>query len=227
MIQRVNQFIPFGAPESPVRRLDARDFSVILEALTTKAPADDGLAEVLQGSFRLKLLEALSRLAPPSQPLVPPAVAPPPSATSSPVPPAPAAQLDAEANSPTLAAPRTEDAVLKEVAQRTGIDPRFLQALRRAENGGPGREFGVVSVPAPTYEDQARVAAETVRRNVERFEQTGGQAVDPISGRYTEEFIRFFSNRYAPIGATNDPNGLNRYHARNLIRLYAQLALKA
>jgi hypothetical protein len=38
------------------------------------------------------------------------------------------------------------------------------------------------------------------------------------------EFIRFFSNRYAPVGAANDPNGLSQHHARNLIRLYAQAA---
>ena len=32
------------------------------------------------------------------------------------------------------------------------------------------------------------------------------------------------SNRYAPVGAANDPNGLSQHHARNLIRLYAQAA---
>ena len=38
------------------------------------------------------------------------------------------------------------------------------------------------------------------------------------------QFIRFFSNRYAPVGAANDPNGLSQHHARNLIRLCAQAA---
>jgi hypothetical protein len=100
----------------------------------------------------------------------------------------------------------------------------LLRALRRAENGGPGREFGVLSVPAPTYGAQARVAAESIRRSAERFERTGRSAVDPTTGRYTTGFIEFFSRRYAPVGAANDPTGLNRYHARNLIRLYAQNA---
>jgi hypothetical protein len=107
---------------------------------------------------------------------------------------------------------------------RAAVDPRFLGALRRAENGGPGREFGVLSVSAPTYEDQVRLAAASIRRNVERFEASGRVAVDPATGRYSEEFIRFFSNRYAPVGAANDPTGLNQHHARNLIRLYAQAA---
>jgi hypothetical protein len=104
------------------------------------------------------------------------------------------------------------------------VDPRFLGALRRAENGGPGREFGVLSVSAPTYEDQVRLAAASIPRNVERFEASGRVAIDPATGRYSEEFIRFFSNRYAPVGAANDPAGLNQYHARNLVRLYAQAA---
>jgi hypothetical protein len=68
------------------------------------------------------------------------------------------------------------------------------------------------------------VAADSVRRNVERFERTGRVAVDPVTGQYTEAFIRFFSGRWAPVGAGNDPTGLNRHHAANLIRLYARVA---
>ena len=83
-----------------------------------------------------------------------------------------------------------EAEVIRRVAERSGVDREFLTALRQIENGGPGREFGVLSVPAPTLDDQARIAAETVRRNVERFELRGGTAVDPASGRYTEEFVR-------------------------------------
>jgi hypothetical protein len=46
--------------------------------------------------------------------------------------------------------------------------------------------------------------------------------VDPVTGRYTDEFMRFFSGRYAPVGAANDPGGLNRHHAGNLLRLDAR-----
>ena len=232
MIQGVSEFVPFGAPESQVRRIDGKGFSAILDSLAARGPVDAGLAEVLHGSLRVKLLEALSQAgrasqlsAPPPAPPSPPAraapAAPPPGAAPAPL---PSAKPDAATDAPT---PKSEETLIREVAQREGIDARFLQALRRAENGGPGREFGVLSVPAPTYGDQARVAAETVRRNAERFERSGGQVVDPESGRYTEEFIRFFSSRYAPVGATNDPAGLNRYHARNLVRAYAQLTPKA
>jgi hypothetical protein len=124
-------------------------------------------------------------------------------------------------------APPDEARAIREAARRAGIDPAFLWALRRVENGGPGREFGVLSVRAPTYDDQVRVAAESVRRSVERFARAGGRAVDPESGRYTEAFVRFFSHRYAPVGAANDPAGLNRHHAPNLLRLYGPLDTRA
>lgn len=127
-----------------------------------------------------------------------------------------------QAAAPAVSA--AEKVLIRDAASWAAVDPRFLGALRRAENGGPGQEFGVLSVSAPTYEDQVRLAAASIRRNVERFEATGRAAIDPATGRYSEEFIRFFSNRYAPVGAANDPNGLNQHHARNLIRLYAQAA---
>jgi hypothetical protein len=246
--------------------VDAR--RALLQALSSAPPASDDLTDLLQRSFRVTLLDALSRLpagspgAATSPAAVPrgdqrPEIAGPegasvasPSmaATSTPSRPAdgstpsPAATAPeaarparfAPAGEPGLApAPRAAPAplvpgdeapLIQEAASRAGIDARFLLALRRTENGGPGREFGVLSVPAPTYDDQARVAAETVRRNIERFERTGRSAVDPASGRYTEDFIRFFSGRYAPIGAANDPAGLNRHHAGNLLKLYDRQA---
>jgi hypothetical protein len=122
----------------------------------------------------------------------------------------------------TAAFPDREAAVIAKEADRTSIDPALLVALRQAENGRPGREFGVLSVAADGLESQARVAATTVRNTVARFEQGGGVTLDPTTRRYTEDFLRFFSARYAPVGAPNDPSGLNRRHAANLIALYRQ-----
>jgi hypothetical protein len=104
--------------------------------------------------------------------------------------------------------------------KRAGVDPSLLTALRRTENGGRGKEFGVLSIPAPDLDSQARIAANTVRNNITRFERSGGIAIDPTNGRYTEDFLRFLSSRYAPVGAQNDPTGLNRVHAANLIAHY-------
>jgi len=36
------------------------------------------------------------------------------------------------------------------------------------------------------------------------------------------DFIEFLGNRYAPIGADNDPNGLNRFWVRNVKWYYEQ-----
>ncbi|HSW50654.1 MAG TPA: hypothetical protein VLH09_10790 [Bryobacteraceae bacterium] len=120
----------------------------------------------------------------------------------------------------TSSLPSREAAAIVREASRARIDPALLAALRRTENGRPGREFGVLSVPAEGLDAQTRVAANTVRNTIARFEQAGGVALDPTTGRYTEAFLRFLSSRYAPCGAANDPAGLNRHHAVNLIALY-------
>ena len=134
----------------------------------------------------------------------------------------PGAVTEPGASAPSV--PTRERALIAQEAARTGVDPDLLAAIRRAESGGPGREFGVLSVPAPTLEGQARVAANTVRNTLVRYAQHGGQAVDPETGRYTEGFIRYLSARYAPVGAANDPLGLNRNHAANLIALYRRVS---
>ena len=224
MIPSVN-----GFTGGPAQRLDQEAAARVLATLSAKATDDEQLAALLEGAFHVALLDALSQMPEkrgPSQT---------PLATKAPILPAqpPADPLDARALQnrtgaaappPMAPGPTTEKELIRDAASRAAVDPRFLGALRRAENGGPGREFGVLSVSAPTYEDQVRVAAASIRRNVERFEATGRAAIDPATGRYTEDFIRFFSNRYAPVGAANDPSGLNQHHARNLIRIYGQAA---
>jgi len=192
--------------------------ALLLDVLRAHPPGEptEELGALFGASLRLAALDALGR-----QALVPTPAPPPPA------PPAPAATGPAlaESSRPLAVAsrpmPSSEEAIIKETAHRAGIDADFLRAIRRVENGRAGREFGVLSVSAPTYRDQASVAAETVRRNVGRYEQrTGRHAIDPSTGRYTAGFIQFFSGRYAPVGAANDPTGLNRYHARNLLRAY-------
>lgn len=225
MIPSVNGLA--GTPEPA--GLDRETAARVLAALSDRSTSEDRLAALLQQSFRVALLDALSQI--PERPGPSPAAP----APSMPSPPARAqgdpadvravrSQPRAGEEAPIPALPTTEKLLINDAASRAAVDPRFLGALRRAENGGPGREFGVLSVPAPTYEDQVRLAAVSIRRSVQRFEATGRAAIDPASGRYTDEFIHFFSKRYAPVGAANDPAGLNRHHARNLIRLYAQVA---
>jgi hypothetical protein len=226
MIPSVNGFTGAVTPVDPAERLDREAAARVLATLSAKGTADDQLAALLERSFHAALLDALSQMPEkPGQTAVtsPPKVSTVPAQVSSGRVDGPAPQNQQGAQA-AASVPAAEQVLIRDAASRAAVDPRFLGSLRRAENGGPGREFGVLSVPAPTYEDQVRLAAASIRRNVERFEATGRVAVDPATGRYSEEFIRFFSNRYAPVGVANDPTGLNQHHARNLIRLYAQAA---
>lgn len=173
-----------------------------------------GLTSLSQASFRWMVAEALAQRAAEGPGQGPPEPADPAGREESvaAAPPAPEAGL-----------PPREATVIAREAQRTGIDPNLLAALRRAENGRAGREFGVLSVPAPGLDQQARVAANTIRNMAVRFERQGGTVLDPATGRYSESFLRFFSARYAPRGAANDPTDLNRFHAANLIALYRRV----
>lgn len=103
------------------------------------------------------------------------------------------------------------------------IDARFLGAIRKAENGGPGREFGILSVPAPDLDSQARVAAQTVKNNLTRFENQTGLSPFDSTGRYSDAFVEFLGARYAPVGAGNDPLGLNTYWVGNVESYYRSI----
>ncbi len=192
------------------------------ETLAAASPQPDGtggLASLSEASFREVVLEAL--LARNASPRGGGAALP--GAGETPLASSQTAQPSAESASgrqPTGVLQEGEREVILREAQRTGVDPSLLVALRRVENGGPGREFGVLAVPARGLEAQAHVAANTVQRTMAPFERQGKGAVDPTTGRYTEGFLRFLSARYAPVGAANDPMGLNRFHGDNLVALY-------
>ncbi len=116
--------------------------------------------------------------------------------------------------------PPWEQEIIVETATRKGVDPRALAAVRLQENGGPGREFGVLSVPAPTYQAQADVAANSLVNAERRYRDATGLSPKDGAGTYTPEFWRFFAARWAPINAENDPHGLNRYWLDNVIAFY-------
>jgi hypothetical protein len=119
------------------------------------------------------------------------------------------------------ALPEWEQSTIIELAATYDVDPLMLAAIRIAENGGPGREFGVLSLPAPTYYDQARVAAQSIRANYGRFTTATGQAPTDGSGRVTRAFVDFMAARWAPLGAGNDPTGLNANWPRNVWNVVA------
>lgn len=84
---------------------------------------------------------------------------------------------------------------------------KLLRAIRRAEAGGPGREFGIMNAKANTLRKQAGWCAATFQKNWDRWSATD-RAVP---------FLVFFAGRYAPEGVANDPDQLNQFWLGNVI----------
>tara|TARA_Y100000310_G_scaffold282466_1_gene303730 strand:+ start:108 stop:626 length:519 start_codon:yes stop_codon:yes gene_type:complete len=90
----------------------------------------------------------------------------------------------------------------------------IVAAIRFAENGGPGREYGVLHPRVkPTYRSQAGWCAATVQKNWDRYIKAGLNPTDIVG------YIAFLGKKYCPVGAKNDPHGLNRHWIRNVTRL--------
>src|SRR5882672_3634835 len=100
--------------------------------------------------------------------------------------------------------PDSEVSQIIGVALSVGVDARLLAAIRKAENGGPGREFGILSVAAPTYQQQAQIAANTIRNTMTRYQDATGASPTQSSGRLSPAFIAYLGAKYAPVGAGND-----------------------
>jgi len=89
----------------------------------------------------------------------------------------------------------------------------YVSAIRYAENGGKGREYGILHKRVkPTYRSQAGWCAATVQKNYDRWVKAGSKG----------EFVVFLGKRYCPVGAKNDPNGLNKHWIKNVRKLYAK-----
>lgn len=103
-----------------------------------------------------------------------------------------------------------ESNAIEMVAKEYGLDEtkkKLLYAVRHVENGAQGKEFGVLVPeamrfakdpdPMKSFIIQAKWAAGTIR--------------DRFNGD-----LKQFSKRWAPIGASNDPNNLNANWLKNV-----------
>ena len=86
---------------------------------------------------------------------------------------------------------------------------RLLRAIRRAENGRLGREFGVMDSRAHDLDSQAGFCAATVYKVWLRWD-AGVQGVGV-------PYLVALRDQYAPIGAENDPTGLNENWLGNVV----------
>ena len=89
----------------------------------------------------------------------------------------------------------------------------YVAAIRYAENGGKGREYGILHKRVkPTYRSQAGWCAATVQKSYDRWVKAGSKG----------EFVVFLGNRYCPVGADNDPDGLNKHWIGNVRKFHAR-----
>ena len=109
----------------------------------------------------------------------------------------------------------------------------IVAAIRYAENGGPGKEYGVLHPDVkPTYRSQAGWCAATVQKNWDRY-LAGGECNNgdctikhkPGDSRDAlvhgmQSYIYYLGHVYAPVGAENDPNGLNEDWPVNVLGHY-------
>ena len=83
----------------------------------------------------------------------------------------------------------------------------IVAAIRYAENGGAGREYGILHPRVkPTYRSQAGWCAATVQKNYDRWVKAGSKG----------EYIAYLGAVYCPIGVDNDPTGLNKHWIKNV-----------
>ena len=84
----------------------------------------------------------------------------------------------------------------------------IVAAIRHAENGRAGREYGVLHPKAlgKSYRTQAGWAAATVQKQFDRWVKAGKKGT----------FLESLARRYCPVGVKNDPTGLNKHWLKNV-----------
>ena len=99
-----------------------------------------------------------------------------------------------------------------------GVDPYAIAAIRVAENGASGREFGVLSTSAPDYSSQLRVACVSLRNRLLAYGANGYE----YNGRLclTMGFVKYFAQKWAPPLVANDPTDLNANWSHNFWEAY-------
>jgi hypothetical protein len=97
-----------------------------------------------------------------------------------------------------------ERAIITETAREytlTTEETRLLKVIRIIENGPQGREFGVLTPKAMRYADHPNWR--------KSFRVQAQWAAGTIKKRYNGN-LKTFADRWCPIGAKNDPTGLNK-----------------
>lgn len=131
-----------------------------------------------------------------------------------------------------------ENRLIEETAKRVGVEYKLLRAIRKAENGKEGLEFGVIPIPdykkdngkkengkiipyKNSLEKQATWSAWTIRKNKQRYDK-----LPETEKRKYADYIDYLGDIYSPIKAKNDPKGLNKNWEKNVRKFYMQSIYK-
>lgn len=83
----------------------------------------------------------------------------------------------------------------------------IANAIYRAEGGHRAvKPYGILTVKCSSEKECRRVCLNTIENNFTRWQLAGSRG----------DFLEFLASRYAPIGACNDPHGLNRNWLNNV-----------
>jgi predicted amidophosphoribosyltransferase len=94
---------------------------------------------------------------------------------------------------------------------------RLADAIYRAEGGAKAKKpYGILSIPVRDEAHARRICLNTIRNNVKRWEKAGKPG----------DYLEFLARRYAPVGAANDPTGLNKNWLKNVRFFYKQPNVK-
>lgn len=95
----------------------------------------------------------------------------------------------------------------------------FMLAVRMCEQGRKGREFGVLAQGAidTDLETQAEWTISTLIKDTIRWHK--GELLKGKKSDYPT-FIDYFADKWAPVGASNDPNNLNKNWLPNFLKYY-------
>jgi hypothetical protein len=123
-----------------------------------------------------------------------------------------------------------ETPIIISAAKCHNIDWAFVAAIRAQENGGEGKQYGVLDGNGLTYNEQLSECCATVAHRLESYPANplvrcyGANGISRI--RYTPSFISYFASIWCPIGAGNDPTGLNKNWYPNVLKFYQQFVAK-
>jgi len=88
-------------------------------------------------------------------------------------------------------------------------DTQIVNAIYKAEGGSKATYlYGIRSVSYSDPEEARWICLNTVRNNRRRYAEYGYKKFDT--------YLQFLQSRYCPIGASNDPKGLNHFWLKNV-----------